>query len=244
MNKIQALVLGIVIFVVGGFLLINAHRNYYNVYDKKNVAIDEVRKVSCFIEKGDFVAVYIISNPNWTDPEGEGAIYEPGDDGGKELYATLSAMNPQGNSTRFTITYRLVETRMTLGLWDVTLWDVNEGALNVTRAFDPKTGAYLFKGQTYIALGEALSTGNYTFSFSGPTAIGAGARTSPPSRFEVWTGKVEHVYPYLLYLQPTAIFLMIVGLAVPIVAALKERKRGFLSKGRAHLPKKAIKNKS
>jgi len=239
LKRIQALVLGLTILVIGGILLVIAQGWKYNV-DKKSEVVENLRTISCYIEEGQFVVTRIYQNMNWTDPEGEGKYYDYGEGDVPQLFAVLNITNQQGNSTSFIITYRLQGASLTL--YNIELYDNNK-ALNATALFD-QNGNYLYLGLEGIACGEALTSGNYTFRLIGPGTIGGGERKSPPSRMEVWTGTVEKVYPYLLYLMPTGITLIVVGLGIPIMTILKENRKGVASKRRANLPRKPINNKS
>lgn len=220
MNKIQALALGVLFVIVGGILTVVSQGSNY-VTDKKIVAEDNVRRISCFIPENNFVLVNIYQNLNWTDPEGEGAIYDLDEiTGGKAVYATLSVYNEAGNCTAFTITYLLQEQRMILTLARITL-QKNEGVLDLTPAF-AQNGTYLFPGETWITCGRTLTSGNYTFAFG---KMAPGERNSPPARMEIAYGTVNVTYPYY-YLLPIGIISVIVGVGMPLAITFKENRKG------------------
>jgi hypothetical protein len=228
-KKIQALVLGVLFVFIGVIFAVISQKGVTTV-DKKVIGEDKVRRITCYIPEKNFVLVNIYQNYNWTDPEGEGAIYDYDElTGRKTVYATLSVYNEKGNLTAFTITYFLEENRMVLALGRVEI-QKDEGALNLTPAFFPN-GTYKFAGEPWIACGETITSGNYTISFG---KMAPGNRNSPPARIEVAYGTVTFTYPYY-YLLPVGLSFVVAGVGIPSVVTFKEnrdnkRKRRLISK--------------
>jgi hypothetical protein len=222
----QVLAVGIILILAGLVMVSYSNKGEKDVQSKAvNYALN-AWNVTADLEKDDKILVEIRTSTTWwADENLQWEPWSPTEGGppsGAVLYGTLDIFDPDGNLTRFIITWTPMisaTTQLPYGLAFFNITVLQQDGLDPTILYRPADNAYDSIG------GVVKKSGTYNVTLWGIFP----SRTDPPSYLGVFKGIATMKHPYVALL-PGGSVVGVAGAAISIFGLRSEKRKNIVKR--------------